>query len=175
MDKIFDKYNLLITEVDEKDLLSFLIKMDIDDNGNPTFPLDLLSEEIMNVIPEYVFAEYQGTEITKQNAMNLLRTSAKSIYKIKEFDLMGRVYLENDEAAKKELETAPYKIEANLASYYCIFFLETLEIQYLLYQKSISKMRQEFRLMVLMRFIFLLTKEYYGLEKANFIPMANLV
>ena len=81
MDKIFDKYNLLITEVDEKDLLSFLIKMDIDDNGNPTFPLDLLSEEIMNVIPEYVFAEYQGTEITKQNAMNLLRTSAKSIYK----------------------------------------------------------------------------------------------
>lgn len=109
MDKIFDKYNLLITEVDEKDLLSFLIKMDIDDNGNPTFPLDLLSEEIMNVIPEYVFAEYQGTEITKQNAMNLLRTSAKSIYKIKEFDLMRRVYLENDEAAKKELETAPYK------------------------------------------------------------------
>ena len=104
----FDKYNLLITEIDEDDLLSFLVKMDIDDNGEPVFPLDLLTEEIIDVIPEYVFAEYKDTDITKQNATRLLRDAAKSIYKIKQFDLMKQAYLDNNEEAKNELDKLPY-------------------------------------------------------------------
>lgn len=104
----FDKYNLLVTEIDEKDLSTFLVKMDIDDGGNPSFPLDLLTEEIIDVIPEYVFAEYKNTDITKQNAPHLLREAAKSIYRIKQFDLMKQAYLDNNEDAKKELNKLPY-------------------------------------------------------------------
>lgn len=108
-ERVFDKYGLFLLEIDEDDLMSFLIKMDIDDKGKALFPLEILTDEIMNVIPEYVFAEYQNTEISKNNAVELLRKAAKSIYRIPEFELMRKVCLEQDENAKNELGNLPYK------------------------------------------------------------------
>lgn len=108
-ERIFDKYGLFLLEIDEDDLMSFLIKMDIDDNGKPLFPLEPLTNEIMNVIPEYVFAEYQNTDISKNNSVEMLRKAARAIYKIPEFELMRKVYLEKDENARKKLDNMPYK------------------------------------------------------------------
>lgn len=58
MNKTFDVYNVIMVKVDEKDLMSFLLKNDIDDNAQSKYPLDLLTEEIISVFPEYAYADY---------------------------------------------------------------------------------------------------------------------
>ena len=43
--------------------MSFLLKNDIDDDAQSIYPLELLTEEIMSVIPEYAYADYEGNKI----------------------------------------------------------------------------------------------------------------
>ena len=113
MTKIFDQNNIILLQIDENDLMSFIIDMDIDDSGQPLFPLDLLTEELMNVIPEYVYAEYDNPSLNNYNLITKLREAAKSIYKIKEFDLMRKVYLSDDATirsqATQELKKLPFR------------------------------------------------------------------
>lgn len=104
MDKrIFDKKNVILIKIQEEDLKSFLIDIDIDDNGNGLYLLDDFSRAIINTIPEYVFANYENPEIPQTDAVEKLRIAAHSIYKIKDYDLMRRWYLENDKLAFDEL------------------------------------------------------------------------
>ena len=111
--KIFDKKNVIITKIDEDDLLTFLLKMDIDDNNQPLYPLEVFTQEIMQVIPEYVFAQYEDPTLSYTGAVDKLREAANTIYKIKEFDLLRTVYLSDDATVKlkaqQELATLPYK------------------------------------------------------------------
>lgn len=62
MSKTFDVYNIIMVKVEEDDLMSFLLKNDIDD-AQSIYPLELLTEEIMSVIPEYAYADYEGNKI----------------------------------------------------------------------------------------------------------------
>ena len=109
MSKIFDTNNIILLKVDEADLTSFLLKMDVDDDGQPLFPLEQLTEEIIEVIPEYVFAEYENPNIPQTQAIRKLREAANSIYKIRQFDLMRRVSMDNDSEAEVELRKLPYR------------------------------------------------------------------
>lgn len=113
MNKTFDVYNIIMVKVDEKDLMSFLLKNDIDDNAQSKYPLNLLTEEIMSVIPEYAYADYQGSRIGQTNAYKKLKEAANAIYKIKEFDLMYKAYCSTDveerKRAKIELEKMPFR------------------------------------------------------------------
>ena len=109
MSKIFDSNNIILLKIDESDLMSFLLKMDVDDFGQPLYPLELFTEELISVIPEYVFAEYENPIIPQNQSVQKLREAAKSIYKIKEYNLMRKAYLEDDDAAKMELKKLPYK------------------------------------------------------------------
>ncbi|KLU60301.1 hypothetical protein CEB3_c31520 [Peptococcaceae bacterium CEB3] len=102
--KTFDKKNIILLKVEEDDLNSFLINMDIDDNGNPLYQLDDLSRAIINTIPEYVFANYEDQEIPQTDSVEKLREAARGIYKIKDYDLMRRWYLDNEQAAYDELK-----------------------------------------------------------------------
>lgn len=109
MSKIFDINDIVVLKVDKSDLVSYLLKLDIDDLGQPFYPLELFTEELISVIPEYVFAEYENPNIPQTQVVQKLREAAKSIYKIKEFDLMRKAYLEDDEEAKNELDKLPYR------------------------------------------------------------------
>lgn len=109
MSKIFDTNDVVVLKVDEDDLMSFLLKMDIDDMGQPLYPLELFTEELISVIPEYVFAEYETSNIFQVQVVQKLREAAKSIYKIKEYDLMRKACLENDDNAKAELDNFPFR------------------------------------------------------------------
>lgn len=109
MSKIFDINDIVVLKVDKSDLVSYLLKLDIDDLGQPLYPLELFTEELISVIPEYVFAEYENPNIPQTQVVQKLREAAKSIYKIKEFDLMRKAYLEDDEEAKNELDKLPYR------------------------------------------------------------------
>lgn len=108
-DRIFDKKNIIISRITDDDLNSFLIDIDIGDDGQAYYPLDELASCIINTIPEYVFAQYENPEIPQTDAVEKLREAAHSIYKIKDFDIMRKWYLEHDEDAKSKIE----KMSAN--------------------------------------------------------------
>lgn len=110
MDKrFFDTQNVILLKVDEADLNSFLVDMDLDDNGQYSFQLEPLANAIMGTIPEYVFADYKGSSLSLVESVARLKEAAKSIYKIKEHETMYRAYVKNDPAALAEIETLSYK------------------------------------------------------------------
>ena len=102
--RVFDKKNIIVSKISEDDLNSFLIDMDIGDDGQPYYPLNELASSIINTIPEYVFAHYENPEIPQTDAVEKLREAAHSIYRIKDFDIMRRWYLDHDEDAKVEID-----------------------------------------------------------------------
>jgi len=109
MPRVFDKKNVILLRINEEDLNSFLIDMDIDNNGVSRYMLEEFAKVVMDVIPEYVYAHYKNEEINDLNAVDMLREAARSIYKIKEFELMRRYYLSGDEQARQELEQSSYQ------------------------------------------------------------------
>lgn len=106
MKKVFDKKNVILLKIEEQDLNSFLVDMDIDDSGKPLYMLDELTKAIINTIPEYVFANYENPDIPQNDAVEKLREAAKCIYKIKDYDLMRKWCLENDKKAYDELKNS---------------------------------------------------------------------
>ncbi|NBH33872.1 hypothetical protein D3Z58_09995 [Clostridiaceae bacterium] len=54
INRTFDRKNIIITRVKEDDVNSFLIDLDIDDNGKPLYQLDEFTRAVINTIPEYV-------------------------------------------------------------------------------------------------------------------------
>lgn len=102
--RIFDKKNIIIVKIDEDDLNSFLVDVDIDDEGKKRYMLDEFSSAIINTIPEYVFADYENSSINQIDLVEKLRESARCIYKIDDYELMRRYYLENDNQAREVVE-----------------------------------------------------------------------
>lgn len=54
INRTFDRKNIIIIRVEEDDVNSFLIDLDIDDNGEPLYQLDQFTRTVINTIPEYV-------------------------------------------------------------------------------------------------------------------------
>lgn len=108
MPRIFDKTNVILVKVDENDLNSFVVDMDIDDVGNPLYRIDDLTKAIISVIPEYVFAQYEDPKIPQTDAVDRLREAAKAIYKVKEYDLMRKWHLDGDTDAFNQIKESKF-------------------------------------------------------------------
>ena len=106
--RIFDKKNVILLKVNEDDLMSFLVDTDINDVGDYDWRLPDLAEAIINTIPEYVFADYKGSQTSIVEMVARLREAAKSIYKIPEYRLMKDYCLNNDQKAAKKLKESGY-------------------------------------------------------------------
>lgn len=104
INRTFDRKNIIIARVQEDDVNSFLIDLDIDDNGKPLYQLDEFTRAVINTIPEYVFAEYENPKIPQTDAVEKLREAARSIYKINDYELMRRWYLDNDKSVEEEIK-----------------------------------------------------------------------
>lgn len=104
VDRIFDKKNIIISKIQEDDLNSFLIDFDIDDNGNVLYQLEDFSKAIIKTIPEYVFAQYENPNIPQTDVIDKIREAAKSLYKIHDYDIMRRWYLEHDMSVKADID-----------------------------------------------------------------------
>ena len=106
--RIFDKKDVILLKVNEDDLMSFLVDTDINDVGDYDWRLPDLTEAIINTIPEYVFADYKGSQTSLVEMVARLREAAKSIYKIPEYRLMRDFCLNNDQQAAKKLKESGY-------------------------------------------------------------------
>ena len=102
--RIFDKKNVILLKVNEDDLNTFLVDMDIDDEGNPKYCLDDFTKAICNTIPKYVFAQYEDPNIPQNDIVEKLREAAHCIYKIKDFQLMKQWCVDKDINAYNELK-----------------------------------------------------------------------
>ena len=91
--RVFDTRNVILLKTDESDLNSFLIDMDLDDNGKYSIRLDDLTDAIIETIPEYVFADYHGDSIPLANSVSRIREAARSIYRITDYNLMYQWYV----------------------------------------------------------------------------------
>lgn len=109
MNNIFDKKNVILIRIDESDLSSFLIDSDINDRGDYEWRIKELAEAVINVVPEYVFANHIGERISQTDLIEAVREAAKAIYKVKDFDLMRRYCLDKDKDALIELQKGGYK------------------------------------------------------------------
>ena len=103
--RIFDKKNVILLKVNEDDLNTFLVDMDIDDVGNPKYCLNDFTKAISNTIPEYVFAQYEDSKIPQNDIVEKLREAAHCIYKIKDFQLMKQWCVDKDINAYNELKS----------------------------------------------------------------------
>lgn len=96
--------SVVVARIEEDDLSSFYVEPDIGDEGKLYYPCRELAEYIMEAIPEYVYAYHENMNIPQGSAVRILREAARSIYKIKEFELARKAYLENDQLALQEIE-----------------------------------------------------------------------
>lgn len=106
-ERIFDEKNIILMKIEEKDLNAFLLDMDINGDGSPHYPLEDFASCIMNVIPEYVFADYPGTDFSKTNAVSRMREAAKHIYEIKDGNILFDCYVREDPEAQEKVKNLP--------------------------------------------------------------------
>ena len=121
MEKIFDKKNVILIKVDESDLASFLVDSDLNDKGDYEWRIKELAEAVINVVPEYVFANHMGGSIQQTDVIESVRESARAIYKVKEYDLMRRYCVEKDQNALTELQRGGYKKRGRRQQQYICF------------------------------------------------------
>lgn len=107
--RLFDTQNVILLKVNEDDLLSFLVDTDLLDTGGYDWRINDLIDAIINVVPEYVFADYIGESVQMTQMIGRLREAAKSIYKIKDYELMYKAYALKDEVAKNKVESGSFK------------------------------------------------------------------
>ena len=105
--RVFDKSNLIEITIDEDDLMSFLVNMDIDDNGSPKYPGDSLARLILRVLPEYVFEWHEGVSLV--DAMAKVSEAANRLYDTDPYKTMREYYVKGNTSQEivdkvKELE-----------------------------------------------------------------------
>lgn len=101
--RTFDRTNVIILNVEEENLLSFLVDKDIDDNGEYKMMLNELANAIIRTIPEYVFANYEDPLIPQNNSVDMLREAARNIYKIPDYQLMRDYYIDGNASKEKDI------------------------------------------------------------------------
>ena len=171
MEKIFDKKNVILIRVDDSDLASFLVDSDINDTGDYEWRIKELAEAVINVVPEYVFANHMGGSILQTDIIDAVRESAKALYKVKEYDLMRRYCIDNDQDALIELQKGGYKNRGEFGELLLHLLLREYKGTIPLISKSILKIHLEYRHMDMMRYILHRINKYFGLGRANYMEM----
>lgn len=173
VNRIFDKKNVILLKVNEDDLNTFLVDMDIDDEGNPKYCLDDFTKALCNTIPEYVFAQYEDPNIPQNDIVEKLREAAHCIYKIKDFQLMKQWCVDKDINAYNELKRSSTAKRGEFGELLLHLILREFKHTIPLFLKFISKIVRVCLHMDLMRYMFPRMKKFYGLVKVSFMMIVK--
>ena len=105
MPRIFDHANIIECVIEEDELMAFLLRQDINDAGEKYFPFEDLAQIIMDVLPEYAFADYEQP-VMPHLYMKKVREAARCMYDTSTYKAINKFYIENDATFKKEAEAA---------------------------------------------------------------------
>lgn len=173
VNRIFDKKNVILFRINEEDLNSFLVDMDIDDNGESKYCLDDFTKAICNTIPEYVFAQYEDPNIPQNDIVEKLREAAHCIYKIKDFQLMKQWCVDKDVNAYNKLKKSSTAKRGEFGELLLHLILREFKHTIPLISKVFLKIVRMCLHMDSMRCIFPRMKKFYGLEKVNFMMIVK--
>lgn len=107
MDRVFDTGKIIEVKFDKESLMSFLVRLDMDDHGNQIYPTDKLADVIMRALPQYAFA--YNDQIDNINAISKLKEAANKLYATGDYQILERYYLKDDESVAEEAK----KLEEN--------------------------------------------------------------
>jgi hypothetical protein len=93
----FGSEKVITQRISDADLKTYFVGFDIDDKGLKIYRWKPLINCLQSVIPEFAFGYHQGTETSNTELLNKVSEAAKSIYKIKEFEEVKKIYLSNSE------------------------------------------------------------------------------
>ena len=105
MPKVFDQANIIECVIDEDELMAFLLRQDINDAGEKYFPFNDLAQIIMDVLPEYAFADYEKP-IKSHLYMKKVREAARCMYDTNTYKAINKYFIEKDATFKDEAEDA---------------------------------------------------------------------
>ena len=105
MQRVFDHANIIECVIDEEELMAFLLRQDINDDGEKYFPFKDLAEIIIDVLPEYAFADYEQP-IKPLLYMKKIREAARCMYDTSTYKAINKYYIEGNQNFKEEAEKA---------------------------------------------------------------------
>lgn len=105
MQRVFDEANIIECIIEENDLMAFLLSQDIDDNGEAIFPFNDLVDIIINALPEYAFADYEG-QFKSSEVIKKIREAARCMYDTSAYKAVNKYYIEGDQNFKEAAEEA---------------------------------------------------------------------
>ena len=105
MPKVFDQANIIECVIEEDELMAFLLRQDINDDGEKYFPFMDLTQTIMDVLPEYAFADNEQP-IEPHLYMKKVREAARCMYDTRAYKAINKYYIEKDVSFKEEAKSA---------------------------------------------------------------------
>ena len=105
MPKVFDQANIIECVIEEDELMAFLLRQDINDDGEKYFPFMDLAQTIMDVLPEYAFADNEQP-IKPHLYMKKVREAARCMYDTSAYKAINKYYIEQDDTFEEEAKSA---------------------------------------------------------------------
>lgn len=105
MPKVFDQANIIECVIEEDELMAFLLRQDINDDGEKYFPFMDLVQTIMDVLPEYAFADNEQP-IKPHLYMKKVREAARCMYDTSAYKAINKYYIEQDDTFEEEAKSA---------------------------------------------------------------------
>lgn len=92
----FGSEKVIIQHISEADLKTYFVGFDLNDDGHRIYRWKSFINILKNVIHEFAFGHHEGTETPITKTANKLSEAAKSIYKIKVFKEVKKIYVDDD-------------------------------------------------------------------------------
>ena len=92
----FGSEKVIIEHISETDLKTYLVGFDLTDSGESIYRWGNLTNILQKVIPEFAFGHHVGDKINLSDITSLLCDAAKSIYKIKEYEEVKKIYVDKN-------------------------------------------------------------------------------
>ena len=94
----FGSEKVITQHISEAKLKTYFVGFDLNDKGNKVYRWKNFINCLQSVIPEFAFGYHQGSVTPNTELVIRLSEAAKSIYKIKEFEEVKNIYVEDDDS-----------------------------------------------------------------------------
>lgn len=102
--KKFGANKIISEKINECDFSSYAIGFDLNNAGELEYRINAFIKLLIRVVPEFAFGHHIGEQIAIEDATSIVFESANAIYKIKEFQEVKKIYLDESGAIEDDVE-----------------------------------------------------------------------
>lgn len=113
MGTVFGSEKVITQHISKSDLKAYFVGFDINDANERYYRLNELVNLMEDVIPEFAFGHHEGKYVLRTKTIGLVREAARSIYRIKDFEEVKKIYvsggsISDDDISKKYLKRGEF-------------------------------------------------------------------